>query len=321
MGAIRIRGLGLHRINYDLVTATRAELEITIEGIRALVKNNHTITNSITGYEPCKEYTTDGNGSCKTGYTKRFQQVPLETDRKEYRLEVRNVGSALGANNPARQWTRVFGNDGEWNVISPNIRPNSGSSGSRLNYRITERPAADIPAHTLWFCTPDPGCRGEPIREDIDTNSGNITGFINVDISPTPSEQFTGKSDYVGNTARENTQDTKYRIISPRVIKIVNGKEVEELRYESVRFLSPGAVGNYTARGYEIQSVNPNTPASTSKPYGESVIKRSERLKPGTRIVSDSRRKRLTFSDISPHKKMPFMGNSRKRTNKRKVVS
>lgn len=75
------------------------------------------------------------------------------------------------------------------------------------------------------------------------------------------------------------SQETKYRIISPIVYDTINGKQVEQLRYESVRLLSPESVSSYVIRGYEVHSVDQDTPLSYSKPYGPSVLARARLTK------------------------------------------
>ena len=75
------------------------------------------------------------------------------------------------------------------------------------------------------------------------------------------------------------SQDTRYRIISPLVYETINGKQVPQMRYESVRLLSPEMVSSYVVRGYEVEIVDPDTPLSYSKPYGPSVVERAKSSK------------------------------------------
>ena len=79
----------------------------------------------------------------------------------------------------------------------------------------------------------------------------------------------------------ENTEDSKYRVITPlEYERTREGKIVPRIRYETVRFLSPDQVANFVARGYTVESVNQDTPTSSSKPYGKTVLERAQILTP-----------------------------------------
>ena len=93
----------------------------------------------------------------------------------------------------------------------------------------------------------------------------------------------------------ENTEDSKYRVITPlEYERTREGKIVPRIRYEAVRFLSPDQVANFVARGYTVESVNQDTPTSSSKPYGKTVLERAQILTPPSitsRDVFDRRRR------------------------------
>lgn len=121
-----------------------------------------------------------------------------------------------------------------------------------------------------------------------------------------------------GSVAEITTsQDTKYRIISPLIYENVRGQTVPQVRYESVRLLSPETVSSYVARGYEIEMVDQDTPLSYSKPYGKSLIQRVSGLRQttaaqGTIIPRDVGR-RKTIQELSAE----AMGKTR---NKYKTI-
>ena len=93
----------------------------------------------------------------------------------------------------------------------------------------------------------------------------------------------------------ENTEDSKYRVITPlQYERTREGKIVPRIRYETVRFLSPDQVANFVARGYTVEAVNQDTPTSSSKPYGKTVLERAQILTPPSitsRDVFDRRRR------------------------------
>ena len=144
---------------------------------------------------------------------------------------------------------------------------------------------------------------------------------------PVPERPDTGTEKPVESTQQINPEDTKYRIISPVTYSVIQGKEVPDIRYESVRYLNAAAASSYVLRGYELQIVGEGVPVSSSKPYGGSIIERSRALKgPQQRAVrkcSNCKPGRTTWADInkaSNQRNFPQVGGVRKRINTRKVV-
>ena len=93
------------------------------------------------------------------------------------------------------------------------------------------------------------------------------------------------------------------------------GKWVPDIRYESVRYLSPEAASNFISRGYELQSVDSGTPESSSKPYSSSVIKRQQLLTGQVgrkRVIPDRRRTRITDQNPNARPQTAQYTNSRR---------
>ncbi|MDA8030473.1 MAG: hypothetical protein MPK62_04955 [Alphaproteobacteria bacterium] len=88
-------------------------------------------------------------------------------------------------------------------------------------------------------------------------------------------DRLVGNSKQIKDIPLTNTGFAKYRIITPVKYRQVGSKLVPQIRFESVRELNPEAVSSLVHRGYEVQSVDPNTPLSSSKAYGPSVVKHS----------------------------------------------
>lgn len=123
----------------------------------------------------------------------------------------------------------------------------------------------------------------------------------------------------------EDNQDSKYRIVSPRTVSIINGKEVPDIRYESVRFLSAESASSYILRGYEVSVVPDNVPLSFSKPYGASIVERSKIIGgdiPVGFTKRENNNRRKTWSDFTniQTQTFPTGGGVQKRINTRRVV-
>ena len=72
----------------------------------------------------------------------------------------------------------------------------------------------------------------------------------------------------------------KYRVIDPQRFSHIRGKIIPQLRYWRVRYLTPYQVSSFTARGYEVASVNEDTPLSPATLYGPSVVARAKATTP-----------------------------------------
>lgn len=339
-------------------TSNRATVRISVEGSNVVRRDNYNDRQVLAGYEACEEYSvSDARVNCANGYQKRSQE--------QYRIVNYTIrGNVV----QGAQWV-----NGTTNLQSRAKSPNG-------NRRTVSR-------RTLYFCTPSPasdgshGCRGAPIYETEEGNTGGLSGNFNLSVAYTPAEQqaetnrlanelakqeerdaetqrlqdlqdqrdldaaeqrrldglqaiadqlskinqqggTANTGQYTGDEARENSQDTKYRIISPPGFEIIAGKKVPRIQYESVRFLSPESVSSYVSRGYVVESTNPNTPTSTSKPYGNSILARSKILAPVASFKSDTRRKRVSLADYTHNTgRPPTQGGVQKRTNSRRTIS
>lgn len=97
-----------------------------------------------------------------------------------------------------------------------------------------------------------------------------------------------GGSKQIRDIPASNTGYTKYRVITPVQYVRDGSKLVPRVRFESVRELSPEAVSSLVHRGYEVQAVDPNTPLSSSKAYGPSVINHAQAAIDQKQIVGSS---------------------------------
>ena len=129
----------------------------------------------------------------------------------------------------------------------------------------------------------------------------------------------------------------KYRVIDPINFEYVRGRKVQVTRYWSVRYLSPSTVATLVARGFEVQSVDQDTPLSPRVVYAPSVVARSKELAPSIRTTTTTepysreipeqfrpnrssirRRSSSTFTDFTPHI-LPLQDINRNRTRRRSV--
>ena len=272
------------------------------------------------------------------------------------------ISYRVTANQRSRMWIRT---DYEGLIVSENnyvtrrqitghkrcrrYNIDSARTGCKPGYRLVNNSyVRDGRTIDNYECVPEEGCTGDPVYEDVETNSGSYSGQFSLQVAQSPTEREAERErlkqeqrereiiaktsvgtppetgQYTGDTARRNSQDTKYRIISPETFSLKpNGQSVPDIRYESVRYLSPEAVSNYVLRGYEVQSVNPDTPTSMSKPYGASVVANAKTISSNNiQIYNKERNRRKTFENISyVPPQSPKMGGVHKRENNRRVIS
>lgn len=343
VGTYRIKGFGGHAIRFEVNTIQRSTLVAFIEGSKVIDINNHSTRKEIAGYSPCVQYDVpNARTNCKSGYRKN--SGILYRTAKEVTGGIRN-----------RTTRTVYG---EWQKTRPNPPADYHSGGTFPTIIRNGR----VESKDIYFCTPEAECQGDPIYNTVDTNTGNYIKTVTTNVSYTPQEKqqeddrrtrdkeekdkkikekeerkrlnkiqeallSTIGKQFIGDEKRENSQDTKYRIITPLVYKTINGKQVPEIRYESVRYLSPEAVSNYVFRGYEVQSVDPNVPISYGKPYGQSIVNRSSILKPINMDQKESynTKSRITWDDynnsIVKRPASPVtVGGVRTRINNRRVI-
>ena len=286
-------------------------MRIDVDNVNVFAGNNWTQRTITTGHEPCAEYSIpDLRTQCRSGYR--------QENRSRYRWtrRARRYRNGVGGN--------YFTETGEWSD-NPNIDlpPQSGSMSGTGVFRW----AATLETERNYVCVPESNCVGTPITEIEYGNTGNYQHRFSVDIERTQAEQDAidrledvGQPspneevlEAINDLAEENsalaekilenqennefvptlapvetTEDTKYRLITPlEYERTRDGKIVPAVRYESVRYLSPANVASFVSRGYTVEAVNPNTPVSSSKPYGKTLIERAQILTPPSVTTRD----------------------------------
>lgn len=282
--------------------------------------------------QPCMEYIIDNaRSTCKNGYRK----ISREMFRYHTRL-ISGVGSRRRTTRSVTDWTSIrnprnipddkIGNNEHYSHSgghSPTIlyyerieskstyycTPESGcTDGVETDQAYNVGNLNDDHDFTVADSVVESPAVVDPDKGDSDGDDSRRSR-----VCPVGFKMFDGKcrSDYeieqilkkrssVTVEPIEDTLDTKYRIISPLVYdSLPDGRKIEQLRYESVRMLSPDAVASYVKRGYTLESINPDTPLSYSKPYGKSVLVRSETLHPLEVTLSKYQPRRLPIQRMA----------------------
>ncbi len=311
-GSITVSGFGSHNIEYEAVfTGLNSSLNITLDGVTVVNETAQTrqVTESVP--KPCAEYQIDSaRDSCKSGYSRTSKTAWLIT------LTLEHVDSSATK-------TDYIPTSG-----IPKIQPEpTGSSLPRVGAVFGKWEVKTVikTSSSYYFCTPTSSCTdseqtttSELITDISDSFSISVTESSS-EIAARLAEEKRERDQeierilvqsQIQQAALQQTktvkpisisesQDTKYRIISPLIYDIIDNKRVPEIQYESVRLLSPESVASYVARGYEIQMVSQDTPLSYSKPYGGSIISRTkiltENLKQNTLIPKG----RSTIQELS----------------------
>lgn len=259
----------------------------------ALVYDESNIEENIVevGTRPCAEYDVRQDERCREGYT-RFSEFT-------YRITIQRTTGLS-----EEDWYRYSELSQTESIFRgfqlPNISraPAWHELPSGTNYR--ERFQFTV-SGVRYYCRPNVGCT-DSIFETQRTWNNQALVYQDGMLAPTPAPEIprppqpntptenedtileliraateSGRHVTIGpgnQLSRIERRDSKYRIISPENYSLVMGKWVPDIRYESVRYLSPEAASNFISRGYELQAVDIDTPESSSKPYSQSVIRR-----------------------------------------------
>ncbi len=326
-GSEQVTGQGRKNIRLQIETEDRVSYSISVEGRVVRSGNNYTSQNVKTGNEPCAQYEIpDARSTCKSGYRKTSSSIT----QYRHATNERRGGSSV--------WRTYYSS---WRTASSPPAELTRPSGA-LYWRYLRLESRSI---TVYYCTPESNCQGDPIYETVDGNSGDLSITDSFDVEETDQERRDREAadarreaerlaeeerkrqeeqDRVAEEERqdivsdiedriyglpdipENPEDTKYRVISPESYSIQNGRRVPNIRYESIRFLSPENVANFVARGYEVTPVANDIPLSPSKPYGRSIIARNTALRPETEAVCtncNQGRGRLTITQVANQQK------------------
>ena len=187
---------------------------------------------------------------------------------------------------------------------------------------MTAAPPAEVPADTPAAVPGDvsiPGTSQRPL------SPGDAAANDNYIIALVEAAKRSGRAVTFGPEGLSSItrQDSKYRIVSPESFSLVMGKWVPDIRYESVRYLSPAAASNFIGRGYELSSVTTDTPESTSKPYSQSVIRRQQQIT-GKKGIYNKRitRSRITINQAAYGQKPQQSANINKIRgyNRRRII-
>ena len=195
-----------------------------------------------------------------------------------------------------------------------------------LEFSDTVAPAAAPAAPAVPEVVPEVTPAAATPKVEIPVSPGDAAANDNYIIALVEAAKRSGRSVTFGPEGLSDItrQDSKYRIISPETFSLVLGKWVPDIRYESVRYLSPEAASNFIGRGYELLSVTPDTPESTSKPYSQSVIKR-QNLVSGQQSKYRQRvtRGRITITQATQGKLQQQNANINKihGNNRRRIIS
>ena len=331
-GSVDVSGYGRHNIQIGVRANRRSTLIIEVDGAQLTSRDNHTEETTITGYQDCAEYSISSTGTrCRPGYNQvnrpryrtrqRWRQIRSGrvTDRGEEIGEWQSTPPPIpparsGSGSTYREWLQgtieeennyfcVPSQNCQGEPITETTEGNSGNYSytfSVFNERTQaeqdaidllnqqqqqpQPPSAPAPAPVV------PELNTEPIEEAIQNLADQIQE--NTQTAQDLLNQNSGAEPTLKRP--ENTEDSKYRVITPLQYERVNGQIVPKTRFETVRFLSPDQVSNFISRGYTVESVNQDTPTSSSKPYGKTLIERAQILTPpsiDSREIFDKRRR------------------------------
>lgn len=313
-GTYNLTTFGTYTVRIRVSANQRSDLIATVDGVTAANKNNYVDSVVVVGHEPCEEYSIPNlSTSCRSGYRQ------VDNSRYRWTRRARRYRNGVGGN--------YFTETGPWsdnpNIDLP---PQSGSMAGTGVFRWaatleTERNYACVPEEGCQG-TPitelrqlNSGNYDVRFSVDIERTQAEQDALDRLeelqnqgqDVSPTE-EAINELAERIEENTRvaqdllnqdkdefvptlqpvETTEDTKYRLITPlEYERTRDGKIVPKVRYESVRFLSPGNVASFVSRGYVVEAVNPNTPVSSSKPYGKTLIERAHILTPPSITTRD----------------------------------
>lgn len=289
-------------------------MRIIVDGQEIFDGNNHTLQNTIIGHEPCEEYSIPNlRTRCRSGYrqvdnsryrwTRRVYRyrsgvvVQQYTENGQWQSTPPTLPTAIGTQggNGTYRFAATLDTDANYScvpeagcqglAITETIETNSGNYQHRFSVDIArtqaEQDAIDLAADQAaqrpeTAPTPIPPQSPTEVEEAIQDLAEVIEENTRV------AEELLNKEDDDTRILQpvETTEDTKYRLITPLEYERVGGKIVPRIRYESVRYLSPANVASFVSRGYTVEAVNPNTPISSSKPYGKTLVERAHILTP-----------------------------------------
>ncbi len=303
-----------------------------MEGSVIRTVDNYTTQQVKTGNEPCAQYSIpDARSECRSGYRKTStsytQYRHVTNERRDIRGSYRNYYTAwVTASSPPAELTPPH-SGAAWRYVRLESRtitnyfctPESNCQGPAI-YETVEGNTGDMLVTGSFDVayTQDELDRlnEEQLRKEqerlreLENQDDNVVDDIEDKITELLEEDRDVRQrerDIYGlPDIPENPEDTKYRVISPASYSIQNGRKVPNIRYVSIRFLSPENVANFVARGYEVQSVSNDIPLSPSKPYGQSIVQRNTALRPETEAVCtncNQGRGRLTITQVANQQK------------------
>ena len=312
-GSYLLSTFGTYTVRIRVSANERSDLIATVDGITAANENNYVDSVVVVGHEPCEEYSIPNlRTSCRSGYR--------QVDNSRYRWTRRVYRYRSGV--VVSQYTET----GPWQTTIPTLPGPIGVQAGNGTYRFqatleTEENFACVPeancqgAPITELRQLNSGNYDVRFSVDIERTQAEQDALDRLEeiqqqqpAAPTPTEEaiqelaerieentqvaqdlLNQEKDEFTPTLRpvETTEDTKYRLITPLEYQYVDGKVVPAVRYESVRYLSPNNVASFVSRGYVVESVPPDTPVSSSKPYGKTLIERAQILTPPSITTRD----------------------------------